>query len=913
MGLLRPELLLLLLPLALLWRTWGGPLRGIGGLRLAIALLAVLAAAGPFLPLAAPGRDIVVVVDRSDSMALDAGARAEEILRLLEEERAAGDRVGLVIFGARPQVLRAPSAEARSSGLPALSEQDARGSDLAGALETALTLLPAGRTGRVLLLSDGLVDGEDPLALARRAGARGVPIDVRPLSRSWGLGARVLQLDAPAEVDPGAPLGLVGWVQADRAGEARFVLKRGETVLREGETTLEVGSNRLLFRDLAPLSGLATYTLAVHQEGDTHADDDQALAVSRVVGGRGVLVINDQGGQSALVTALTSAGVPLTALSPEQAPKDRASLEAWRVVALENVAADRLGAGLDALAAFVEDGGGLLMTGGAASFGVGGYHSSPLDPLLPVSMEQRVEQRKQGLALVIAMDRSGSMAEDVGGGRTKMDLANLGAASAIRLLGPMDHVGVLAVDESAHVVSPLGPAENAEAIAGRVLRVRSEGGGIYTRTALIAAAKLLEAAPQKNRHITLFADAADSEEQEGVPDLISRLREAGVTISVIALGSKFDSDAKFLESVAAQGGGTVAFTMRPSELPRLFAQDTLIASRASVVEEPTGTATRGELRTLGLTSSRGPTLGGYNRTWPREGSLTGLVTTDENAAPVLAWRQAGAGRTAAFTGQIGGRWGEAALAWEGMGSTLSSLTRWLGAQEAPSGWYATAAREGQDLRVTVEREPGAPLSVAPVARVRDPDGATREVALVAEGPDRWSGRVRLTGAGVTLGVVGLGPDQVLSLPPVALAGSPERVPPADPAQGERLLRRLAAASGGTVNAPVSALLQGEVLTSTGRVLTDLLLGLALALTLLEIVARRLWSGRLRLPAREAAPQAPSEPAPLSARRDAPRPDAPSGPAAPATTDTPQQNTTSDVSQALARARERAGRTLDRPN
>ena len=114
-----------------------------------------------------------------------------------------------------------------------------------------------------------------------------------------------------------------------------------------------------------------------------------------------------------------------------------------------------------ALARFATDlGGGLLVTGGGGSFGVGGYFKSVLEEDLPVSMEVKNEHRKLSLAMAVALDRSGSMAAPTGDGRTKMDLANLGACAAIGTLGPFDEVGVIAVDSAPHVVTPLTPASD---------------------------------------------------------------------------------------------------------------------------------------------------------------------------------------------------------------------------------------------------------------------------------------------------------------------------------------------------------------------------------------------------------------------------------------------------------------------
>src|SRR5690606_16615375 len=108
---------------------------------------------------------------------------------------------------------------------------------------------------------------------------------------------------------------------------------------------------------------------------------------------------------------------------------------------------DLPGGALEAIATWVRDlGGGLLMTGGEASFGPGGYHRTPVEDVLPVTMEIRQEQRRFSLALAIALDRSGSMQAAVGSGETKMDLANRGTVAAIELLGPLDSLAVIAVD-----------------------------------------------------------------------------------------------------------------------------------------------------------------------------------------------------------------------------------------------------------------------------------------------------------------------------------------------------------------------------------------------------------------------------------------------------------------------------------
>jgi hypothetical protein len=93
-----------------------------------------------------------------------------------------------------------------------------------------------------------------------------------------------------------------------------------------------------------------------------------------------------------------------------------------------------------------KSGGGLMMTGGKDSYGPGGYFKSPLEPVMPVSMELRQEHRKLSVAIVVALDRSGSMAIPGPDGRPKIQLADLATAEVINMLGPTDQFGCIAID-----------------------------------------------------------------------------------------------------------------------------------------------------------------------------------------------------------------------------------------------------------------------------------------------------------------------------------------------------------------------------------------------------------------------------------------------------------------------------------
>ena len=114
----------------------------------------------------------------------------------------------------------------------------------------------------------------------------------------------------------------------------------------------------------------------------------------------------------------------------------------------------------------------------------------------------------------------------VGDGRTKMQLANLATAEVLDMLSPMDEFGVVAVDSSPHIVVNLAPVETQSPHRSSILRIRSQGGGIFIYEALSAAAKMLVKAEAGARHIILFADAADSEQPGRYRELLEECRKS---------------------------------------------------------------------------------------------------------------------------------------------------------------------------------------------------------------------------------------------------------------------------------------------------------------------------------------------------------------------------------------------------
>src|SRR5262249_8268302 len=112
-----------------------------------------------------------------------------------------------------------------------------------------------------------------------------------------------------------------------------------------------------------------------------------------------------------------------------------------------------------------------------------------------------------------------------------------------------------------------------EGMRRKILGIQSMGGGIFIYKALSGAAQMLLKAKAGTKHIILFADANDSEEPGAYQTLLAECEKAGITVSVIGLGTERDQDAELLKDIARRGKGRIFFTDKPEELPRLFAQE----------------------------------------------------------------------------------------------------------------------------------------------------------------------------------------------------------------------------------------------------------------------------------------------------------------------------------------------------
>jgi len=762
-------------------------------LRIIALLCGILALCDPMVGWLRSGMDLWVLIDRSDSCADTVSASEAEWLALLESSRPKGDdRMRVAYFAdgvSRPD----PDEGEGIGGATSMTR-------LRTAMQATLAQVSHRRPSRIVAITDGF-STESLEGISSKALGAGVPVDVRLVPPPLGNDARVSSFKAPQRILQGEPLVLDVEVSGRSDQPVTVAIFRDGVEMTTREITLAGGEPEILrFADRMAGAGAHQYEARVRVADDTIPGNNLRSRWVEVAGGSRVLLISRYP-DDPLARMLSAQGFQVQVVKDPQT-LHAGNLTGCRLVLFNNVGAfDIPRPFLESLGFFVmEQGGGLAMFGGEHSFGAGGYFESPIDELLPVSMELKAEHRKLAVAMAIVMDRSGSMGATVSDGRTKMQLADEGAARAVELLGAMDVVAVYAVDSKAHeMVPPLKVGENREKIIARVRRIQSAGGGIFLFNGLTAAVEALEKIPVGQRHIIVFSDAADTEQPGGYKNLLKNFVDDGGSVSVIGLGTRGDADAALLIDTAKRGNGRIFFTTDAAALPNIFAQETVTVARSTFLEDPVELQPTGSwIEVAGGNLEWLPSIDGYNLCYLREGGTAHLISKDEYSAPIVATMRRGLGRTAAITFTGGGDFSDRVRAWDRYGDFAQTTARWLAGDSVPPGVALRTKTIGTDLVIDLHFDPEAwdevlggtapPIALA----IGEGGGDTSDLQWDHLAPGQLRATRPLTPGEPARGAVQLGKG-VLPFGPIVVGGEIEW--DFDPSKPRELVA-LAKASGG---------------------------------------------------------------------------------------------------------------------
>lgn len=647
----QPLALFLLLLIPILWRVAGPRLRSvpIGQRRSALltrSLLLVLlitALAEPTLRIRPPALQVVFALDQSSSL----GEAQRLWLRDWLDRASAGlrpdDRSAIVSFTREAQ-LGAPD--------PAIAASERDGSNLEAALRAATALLPRAEPRHVVLLTDGWENEGHVQQVESIHDGIAVHYVVPPLPER--VDASVRTVEVPSHTRIGEPLDAS--IVVDSLAETEAVLRvwLDERLVTEQATLLPAGATQLSVMPMLRSAGFHTLRAEINAPGDERAENNAAAANTVTKDAGRVLVLEERTGEGREIAAvLAQSGVSVETQPASSIPTSPNGLRQYDSVVLANVPTTTLALDqLRTLQIYVQDmGRGLLVAGGPRAYGPGGYEGTILDEMLPVSSTPPARRRQGSVALVLVIDKSGSMdlfRSDV----SKISMAREAAIQATDLLQVDDTLGVLAFDSRLQWVVPtarLRTPDDLKQAQARISTIQADGGtSIYP--ALEAAYEAIANVDARLKHIVLLTDGQSF--NADYAGLIQRMRPREITLSTVAVGS--DADTKLLTILANIGEGRYYFTERSTEIPRIASKEANILTRNATVEGDVAVLSGEPSPVLRGIPSDLPLLGGYVGTTPRLRAVTALGT--DRGDPLLAHWQYGLGRVVAWTSDTRGEW-----------------------------------------------------------------------------------------------------------------------------------------------------------------------------------------------------------------------------------------------------------------
>ncbi len=723
--------------------------------RLLLLLLLVFAAAGTRVVQAADHLAVVFLLDRSDSVAPAQQAAAVDWVRGALTQMGRQDQAGVVAFGTTAVVDRPLSAD---TTLPDVaSRPGSTYSNLADAIRLGTALFPPDVQGRLVLLSDGNENLDSAESAARLAAARGVQLDVVPLAVPPGREVLVEDVTAPATARAGERFDLRITLRSTSATTATLRLLADGALVGSQAVPLTAGSTTFVQALPAQGKGFHRYSVEIVPEAgaDTHPENNHYEAYTFVLDRPRLLLVEGHADEAApLVPALTAAGVDSERVAAGALPTDLTRLAGYDAVALVDVPLPSLPAGgQTALQSYVRDlGRGLLVLGGDESYGAGGYFRSTLEQMLPVTMDLPSPLEIPAVAMVLVIDRSGSMAESQGTGASatvpKIELAKEAAFQAVSQLSSQDSVGVVAFDTQANWVVPLQPLGDPAALRGQIGSLGA-GGGTYIYSGLAEAVAALEKSSARAKHIVMLTDGVS--EGGDYPGLLKQMEADHITLSTVGLGS--DVDRALLSSLAAQGGGRFYDTQDAGSLPSIFAHESHLASRSYLIEHaftPRRSAPSPILQDLGGL----PPLLGYVGTTARPAATLALVS--DTGDPILAHWQYGLGRVLAWTSDAKGQWAQQWLPWSGFPTFWGAAARWAMGTEAGGTLQPSVTLDQAQGHISLDAVAGGePINgLTAVAGVVPPAGAasvpSSTLTLRQTAPGHYEGTFPAAAEGVYL-------------------------------------------------------------------------------------------------------------------------------------------------------------------
>ncbi|MEJ2485066.1 MAG: VWA domain-containing protein [Anaerolineales bacterium] len=742
--------------------------------RVVVLLVIIFAIAGCQVHLRTDTLTTIFLLDASDSIPTKEKEYGENLIRLAVQQMPKGDKAAIIVFGKDALVELLASEQSTISDLESVPITTQ--TNIADALQLAMALYPNEGAKRAILLSDGQENLGTAIEQAELFATANIELLYYPLNdQPEGIEVFVESLNAPGNIRQGEQLQLNLVISSSAAVRALVEVFEDGTIIENKEINLSKGKNQYAFSISEKEPGFHRYRAKVTPETDSLLQNNEASAFVVISGPPKILIIegSNNEGQN-LAAALIASNMLVTVASPSGLPTSLAELSSYEATIFVNTPSSLLHSGaMNLIQSYVRDlGKGFIMVGGENTFGAGGYLRTPIEETLPVNMDVRSKELSANLALVLAIDKSGSMGrchcddpdltqtytrQEVG--QPKVDIAKEAVMKASSALGPEDFLGVVAFDESAKWAIEAGKLSSSSSIE-RAIGGIIAGGQTNIWAGVEAAYKSLDNIDAKRKHIILLTDGWTN--SGDLTPLVEELADKGITLSIIAAGG---GSAEYLEKLSEVGKGRYYPAEDILRVPDIFLKETVQSVGEYIIEEPFFPIPESPGPSLlGIDTFSLPGILGYNGTTPKTAARLDLISPKGD--PLLATWQYGLGRSAAWTSDLKGKWGTNWIEWENFSKFAGQLVGWVLPEPKSDYIEATAKIENNSgvVTLTVKDDYGNPQNfVQASATIINPSLTSTEIELEQIGSGSYQGKFDISETGSYLIRLGANDENLRSL------------------------------------------------------------------------------------------------------------------------------------------------------
>lgn len=512
--------------------------------------------------------EIILLVDVSDTENESKESRDLFIQNVLSESGDDGFNIGIVTFGF-DQVYAVPFTQKIDTIFDAYANADlpdTTATNLAGALEYAVSLFNYPETGKIVLVTDAKETDGEIRSVISSATAKGIAVDAAYVPSKYAeTDAQIIDVALPEEhIGLDMEHDIVVNIKSDVTGIAQITLYDNEEP-KNGfqEVKLVEGAQTIIVKNTFTEEGLHELRFQLSWEDSLAVNNEYTTYYDLQVYNK-LLIIESKVGQSeALISTLNGSEekytISVVDVAGDAMPATLDALRMYDQVILNNVANSDLPIGFDEmLQTYVSTyGGGLFTAGGSDANGKAhaynkvDMYGSIYQEMLPV----QVFNYTPPIGVMLVLDSSGSMLTTNDYGTTLFESAKAGALACLDVLYERDYVGLMTLDTNQATILEMTPRTQETKIRETISSLKPSGGNTVFGDAINRAGLALR--DLKNvakRHIIVISDGM-TEAPETYEGLIKDYYEKdGTTFSVIGINME-DSARKAMTNAVAIGHG----------------------------------------------------------------------------------------------------------------------------------------------------------------------------------------------------------------------------------------------------------------------------------------------------------------------------------------------------------------------